>query len=403
MTPSSDSETRLGSSVRLGGIELDDEELQLRATARRIALDRYRPMAAVWDGDRTPFPIEERHRLGQLGLLGISLPEKYGGTGLPVIDSLLVIEEFAKECRPAAFQVFESNLGPAQVINQLASEEQCLRWLPSVATGEASIALGISEPDAGSAATDMTTRAVLEGDEYVLSGRKRWISNGGHAERYLVYARLDDTRGSGGIGALVVDSTAPGMTFGAQEKLMGFRGIPSCDVIFDDVRVPAEDLLVGAGGFRDLFSAFSLERLGNATMSLAIGQAALDRSLGYATERTQFGRQLVDFQSIQLTLADMLMDVQATRLLVYRAAVAAGTGLPDPLLVSLAKCTANEMAKRVSDLAMQIHGGNGYTEDYGIERLHRDAHGWAIAGGTPTMQRIRIVSELFGRSFSQRV
>ena len=161
-------------------------------------------------------------------------------------------------------------------------------------------------------------------------------------------------------------------------------------------------IVVGAGGFGTLFRAFSIERLGNSTMSLAIGQAALDRTISYVQERTQFGKQLIEFQNVQMTLADMVMQVEAARLLIYRAARTAGTGLPDPLEVSLAKCTANEMAKRVSDLAMQLHGGNGYTEEYGIERLHRDAHGWAVAGGTPSMQRIRIVSELLGRRFDQR-
>ena len=200
-----------------------------------------------------------------------------------------------------------------------------------------------------------------------------------------------------------MEADRPGVSFGARERLMGFRGIPSADVRFDDVVVPAENLVVGAGaGFATLFKAFSIERLGNSTMSLAIGQAALDRTVAYVQERTQFGKQLIEFQSVQMTLADMVLQVEAARLLIYRAARTAGTGLPDPLEVSLAKCTANEMAKRVSDLAMQLHGGNGYTEEYGIERLHRDAHGWAVAGGTPSMQRIRIVSELLGRRFDQR-
>jgi len=166
--------------------------------------------------------------------------------------------------------------------------------------------------------------------------------------------------------------------------------------------VPEENLLIGAGGFRRLFSAFSIERLGNSTMSLAIGQAALDRTIEYVQQRMQFGKPLIEFQSVQMTLADMVMDVEAARQLLYRAAHNAGTGLPNPLEVSLAKTTANEMAKRVTDLAMQLHGGNGYTEEYGTERLHRDSHGCALAGGTPTMQRIRIVSELLGRGFDQR-
>jgi butyryl-CoA dehydrogenase len=192
------------------------------------------------------------------------------------------------------------------------------------------------------------------------------------------------------------------VSFGARERLMGFRGIPSADIRFDDVIVPAENLVVGAGEFGKLFRAFSIERLGNSTMSLAIGQAAVDKTIAYVQERTQFGQPLIEFQSVQMILADMVMQVEAARLLVERAARTAGTGLPDPLEVSLAKCTANEMAKRVSDLAMQLHGGNGYTEEYGLERLHRDAHGWAVAGGTPAMQRIRIVSELLGRRFNQR-
>jgi alkylation response protein AidB-like acyl-CoA dehydrogenase len=383
-------------------VELTDEQVQLKETAARIARDRYRPKALEWDEGRQVFPDEERLFLGELGLLGISLPEEFGGSGLPIFDTLLAIEEFAKECRPAAFQVFESNTGPAQVINQLGTQEQKERWLPDVIAGKTTVALGISEPDAGSAATDMTTRAVLDGDEYVVNGVKRWISNGGYADQYLLYCRLNDEPGSRGIGALIVDATSPGFSCGIQEKLMGFRGIPSCDLVFEDVRVPAENLLIGPGGFRRLFTAFSIERLGNSTMSLAIGQTALDRSLAYAQERLQFGKSLVEFQGIQLLLAEMMREVYAARLLIYSAAIDAGTGLPDSLRVSLAKCTANEMAKRVSDLAMQVHGGNGYTEDYGIERLHRDAHGWAIAGGTPTMQRIRILSELLGRGFDQR-
>jgi butyryl-CoA dehydrogenase len=382
--------------------QLSEAQRQLKEAAARIARERYRPKAASWDEQRLAFPEEEQRMLGELGFLGISLPEAYGGNGLPIFDSLLAIEEFAKECRPAAFAVFEANTGPAQVINQLGSAEQKERWLPPVIAGEAAVALGISEPEAGSAATDMTTTARPDGEHYVLNGTKRWISNGGFATHYLVYARMNEQPGARGIGALIVEADAPGFGFGDQEKLMGFRGIPSCDLLFDDVRVPPENVLVGPGRFRDLFSAFAIERLGNSTMSLAIGQAALERSLDYVRERNQFGKPLIEFQAVQIALADMVIQVYTARMLIYNAALSAGTGLPDPLQVSLAKCSANEMAKRVSDLAMQVHGGNGYAEEYGIERLHRDAHGWAIAGGTPTMQRIRILSELLGRGFDQR-
>jgi len=249
----------------------------------------------------------------------------------------------------------------------------------------------------------MRTKARLDGDEYVINGSKRWISNGGHANEYLVYCRLSDAPGAKGIGAIRVAKGTPGFSFGAPEKLMGFRGIPSADLYFDDVRVPCDNLVIPAGGFKQLFGVFSIERLGNATMSLAIGQASLDRTKAYVQERQQFGRPLIEFQNVQMVLADMATQVEAARLLIYRAAINAGNGLPVPFEVSVAKVFANEMAKKVSDQAMQLHGGNGYSEEFGIERLHRDAHGWAIAGGTPAIQRTRIAAELLGRTFSQRV
>jgi len=384
------------------GWQADTELRELAEMARRVARERYAPRAEAWDTTREPFPHDERRYLGSLGLLGICLPERFGGSGAPLLHALVVIEELAKECRPAAFQVFEANTGPARVLALLGTQEQQSRFLPGIIAGDTSMALAISEPDAGSAATDMTTRAKYTDGDYTVNGAKRWISNGSEADFYLAYTRLNDEPGARGIGALIIEADRPGVSFGARERLMGFRGIPSADVIFDDVVVPGANLVVPAGGFAQLFRAFAIERLGNSTMSLAIGQAALDRTVAYVQERQQFGKPLIDFQAVQMALADMVLQVEAARLLIERAARHAGTGLPDPLEVSLAKCTANEMAKRVSDLAMQLHGGNGMTEEYGIERLHRDAHGWAVAGGTPTMQRIRIVSELLGRRFDQR-
>lgn len=386
-----------------GPFRLGAEQRHMQEVARQIARDRYRPRAEEWDAQRTPFPKEERLRLGELGFLGISLPEQYGGLGLPLMDSLVVIEELAKECRPAAFQVFEANTGPAQAINQIGTDEQREELLPRVISGDITIAVAISEPEAGSAATDLTTRAVRGAGGYVLNGTKRWISNGGEADFYVVYTRLSDDPGGRGIGALIVDGSSDGVSYGSPERLMGFRGIPSNDIIFDDVIVPEGNLLVGAGKFRELLASFSIERLGNSTVSLGIGQAALEKSIAYSQERRQFGKELIEFQAVQMQIADMALAVEGARVLIQRAAIEAGNGLPSPLLTSLAKCTANEMAKTVSDMAMQIHGGNGYSEEYGIERLHRDAHGWAIAGGTPTMQRTRIVSEMLGRRFDQRI
>lgn len=378
------------------------ETAEVRELAARIGRDVFLPLAERYDATHEPVSRDHRRQLGDLGLLGLAHSEEYGGSGQPLWVALAAIEELAKVCRPAAFQVFEANTGPAQVINHLATAEQKQRWLPAIITGEATMAVAISEPDAGSAATDMRTSAKLVGDRYVVNGTKRWISNGGEADQYLLYTRFSDEKGSRAIGALVVDRDTPGVSFGQPEQLMGFRGVPSADVILEDVEVPAENLVVAPGGFGSLFRVFSIERLGNATMSLALGQAALDQTAEYVQQRQQFGKDLVEFQAVQLSLADMVMQVDAARALIDRAAQRAGTSLPDPLEVSIAKATSNEMAKRVTDLAMQLHGGNGYTREYGIERMHRDAHGWAIAGGTPNMQRIRIVSEYLGRRFNQR-
>ena len=381
---------------------LTPEQEILKESTARLADEVYAAKAEAWDRDRTFMPDEERKRLGDLGLLGIGLPGAYGGGDGTLLDSLIVIEELAKRNQIAAFQAFESNTGPARAIAMLGSEAQKERFLPPVIRGSATMAISISEPDAGSAATDMTTSAVRDGDEVVINGAKRWCSGGGHAEMYLVYVRMNEQLGSRGIGAVVVEAGADGLTFGPQEKLMGFRGIPSADMFFEDVRVPAENVIVPAGGFRDLFTAFSIERLGNATMSLAIGQACLDLTAKYVEERKQFGKDIVEFQAVQLALADMVLKTEAARRLIWTAAARAGTGAPDPLDASIAKCYSNEMAKEVSDLAIQLHGGYGYSAEYGLERYHRDAHGWALAGGTPTIQRVRIVSQYLGRSFNQR-
>ncbi|MFF2847634.1 acyl-CoA dehydrogenase family protein [Streptomyces sp. NPDC058001] len=382
--------------------ELTEEQRDLKELAAKLAADRYAPHARAWDEQRTPLPDEERRRLGELGLLALTLPEEYGGGGRPLIDALIVLEELAKANPLAAWPVFEASTGPARVIHLFGTEEQKKRVLPAVAAGESTIAVSISEPDAGSAATDVATTARIEGEEVVVNGSKRWCSGAGHAEQYLVYVRFGPEPGAAGMGAVLVAKDTPGLAFGPQEHLMGHRGVGSADMFFSDVRVPVENVIIPKGGFRKLFTAFSIERLGNSTMSLAIGQTALDRTARYVQERKQFGKEIVEFQLVQAALADMVMQVEAARLLIYRAAASAGTGAPSALEASVAKAFSNEMAKKVSDLAMQLHGGYGYAGEYEIERLHRDAHGWALAGGTTTMQRTRIASEYLGRRFNQR-
>jgi alkylation response protein AidB-like acyl-CoA dehydrogenase len=382
--------------------ELSDEQNDLRQLAARLGAEQYAQHARDWDTARSPLPLDERKRLADLGLLAMTLPEEFGGGGRPLLDALIVMEELAKASPLAAWPVFEASTGPARVIDLFGSEEQRERILPAVAAGQTTIAVSISEPEAGSAATDASTRARIVGDEVVLNGTKRWCSGAGHAEQYLIYVRFGPEPGAKGMGAVLVDKDTLGIQFGPQEHHMGFRGIGSADIVLTNVRVPVENIIVSKGGFGKLFTAFSIERLGNSTMSLAIGQTALDRTARYVQERRQFGKPIAEFQMVQSALADMVVQVEAARLLIWRAAVNAGTGAPVTLEASVAKCFANEMAKKVSDLAIQLHGGYGYAEEYEVERLHRDSHGWALAGGTPSMQRVRIASEFLGRRFDQR-
>jgi butyryl-CoA dehydrogenase len=383
-------------------LDLTPEQRDLREMTARLARDRHLPHVHAWERDRESLPLDERRRLGDLGLLGICLPEEYGGGGRPLLDGLLVIEELGKVSMQGAWPVFEGVGGPARVVDLFGTEEQKQRLLPPVISGEKTIAVAISEADAGSAATDATIRARIHGDQVVINGAKRWCSGAGHAEQYLVYVRFSDKPGANGIGGIIVDKDTPGLSFGERENLMGWRGVHSADMFFDDVTVPLENIIIEEGGFKRLFTAFSIERLGNSTNSLAIAQASLEKTAAYVQERKQFGKEIIEFQTIQAQLADMVVQVEAARLLIWRAAAHAGTGAPIPLEASIAKCFANEMAKRVTDLAIQLHGGYGYSLEYDVERYHRDAHGWAIAGGTPTIQRMRIASEYLGRRFDQR-
>jgi butyryl-CoA dehydrogenase len=213
---------------------------------------------------------------------------------------------------------------------------------------------------------------------------------------------MSDAAGAAGIGAVYVEAGTPGMTFGARERLMGFRGVPSADVHFDDCAVPARNVVVGAGGFRRLMEAFDLERCGNATMALAQASAALDDALAYVQERRQFGKPIVEFQAVQLRLAEMRMRVDAARLLIWRAAANAERGLPSALDSSVAKCYANEIAREVCGHAVQVLGGYGYSREYPMERRLRDAWGWGIAGGAIDIQKVNIVAAMVGRRFDQR-
>lgn len=381
---------------------LTDEQQRFKATIRDVARSEIRPHAQEWDRAAIPLPDGPRRKLAELGLVGITLPEAVGGSGAPLLYAVLAIEELARESQTAAWPVFEAAVGPARVIELFGTPEQRERWLPRIVRGDATMALAISEAHAGSAATDLSTCVEQVDGGLIVNGSKQWCSGAGHADDYLVYARTAEAPGSRGIGAIVVPSDAPGLTFGPRRLHMGCRGIPHADMFFDDCRVPADFFITPTGGFRQLFAAFSIERVGNAAMSLGLASSCLDRVAEYVKQRHQFGRPLMDFQAVQLTLADMLMRTDAARLLVWRAAANAGNGIPDTLESSVAKCYANETARFVADAALNLMGATGYSTDESIERHVRDSYGWAIAGGTTTMQRIRITSELLGARFDQR-
>jgi alkylation response protein AidB-like acyl-CoA dehydrogenase len=382
--------------------QLTDEQRALQETARHYARSRL-PSIATHCEETNHAPDKELVReYAEMGFLGINVPEELGGLGLGNLEALLVLEEFGKVSSAVAFPVFESCVGPVRAIERFGSESLKRRVVPAVCRGEVQVAVSMSEPQAGSALTDLVTRAERRDEEIVINGTKRWCSGGGHADGYVVYCRMSEDEGAKGIGAVYVEKDTPGMTFGRPENLMGFRGVPSSDIYFDECVVPADNVVVPAGGFRKLMEAFDLERCGNATMALAQASGALEDVVHYVQERRQFGKPLIDFQAVQIRLAEMQMRVEAARLLIHRAAANAQHGLPSILDSSLAKCYANEIAREVCGHAVQLMGGYGYSREYPMERRLRDAWGWGIAGGAVDIQKVNIAGAMVGRRFDQR-
>jgi butyryl-CoA dehydrogenase len=381
---------------------LTEEQRALQETARKYARERLPEFARHCEEHDEAPPHELVREFAEMGFLGINVAEKYGGLGLGNVEALLVIEELAKVSGAVAFPVFESCVGPVRAIEHFASESLRQRVIPAVCRGETMVAVSMSEPNAGSALTDLTTRGEVRGDAVVLNGTKRWCSGGGHADGYVVYCRLSDDPGPKGIGAVYVEKDTPGMTFGARERLMGFRGVPSSDIYFDNCAVPADNVVVPAGGFKKLMEAFDLERCGNATMALAQASGALEDVIAYVQERKQFGKPIVEFQAVQIRLAEMRMRVDAARLLIHRAAANAEKGLPSILESSMAKCFANEISREVCGHAVQLMGGYGYSREYPMERRLRDAWGWGIAGGAIDIQKVNIAAAMVGKRFDQR-
>jgi alkylation response protein AidB-like acyl-CoA dehydrogenase len=315
---------------------------------------------------------------------------------------VLVIEEVARACGVTGRIVVEGNVGAVGALARYGTEAQKRRYFPWVLEGEKP-AIAITEPEAGSAATDMTTRAEATDGGYRLTGHKRWITGAGTSRLYLVYARFGDTPGDEGIGGLLVERDTPGFRIGPREPMMGLRGIPEGQLHFDGCVVGREQLLVGPGdGFKKLMRAYNGQRLGAATVALGLAQGAYERALAYATERRQFGRPIAEFQGIRWKLADMAVKIDAARLLIHRAAARAGHDFPEALEAAKAKTFAAEIAQEVTSQALQIHGALGYSRTVPLERMARDARMFAIGGGTLEMMRNLIADRLLPSRVSWR-
>jgi alkylation response protein AidB-like acyl-CoA dehydrogenase len=374
---------------------LTSEQEAIRARARALADQHFRERAARWD-EREEYPWDNVKQLVEAGLMGMTIPPAYGGQGKPLLNLVLAIEQVARVCGVTGRILVDSNLGAVGAIVEYGSEAQKRKYLPRVVQGDKP-AIAITEPGAGSAASDLETRAEPSGDAWTLTGTKRWITGAGVSQTYVVFCRFDGIPGPEGIGALIVEAGTPGLAVTRRERAMGMRGIPEGEVVFDRCRVPRENLLLPAGGFKRLMVAYNGQRLGAATVALGLAQGALEAAVRYAGEREQFGRPIGHFQGLRWMIADMAIQVEAARQVVYRAAANAGHGLPDMIEAAMAKTLASETAARVTNDALQVFGASGYSRDLPLERMVRDARMFTIAGGTVQMMRNMVAGAWLGR------
>ena len=380
--------------------DLTDSQRETQQRAREIATNRIAPRAAHWD-ESEEYPWENTRILAEAGFMGMNIPEEFGGPARPLIEAVLVVEEMARACGITGRIVVDSNMGVVGAIVKYGTEEQKKKYLPMVLQGDKP-AIVITEPEAGSAATDMTTRAVLDGDEYILNGKKKWITGAGVSHINLVFARVVHGGDEQGIGALIVELGTEGFRVGERAFMMGLRGIPESEEIFENCRVPRENLVTV--GFGRLMAAYNAQRVGAGTVALGIAEGAFAQAVEYARERHQFGRPISEFQGLQWMLADGRIQLDAARLLLHRAAVQQDpkTGFPDVHLAAVAKTFSAEASIRVTNDALQIFGAAGYSRNLPIERMARDVRMFTIGGGTTQAQRNVIAAGVFGRKFSQR-
>ncbi|MEU8134557.1 acyl-CoA dehydrogenase [Streptodolium elevatio] len=373
---------------------IGEEHDMLRDSVRALAEAKIAPYAADVD-EQGRFPQEALDALTANDLHAVHIPEEYGGSGADALATVIVIEEVARVCASSSLIPAVNKLGTMPLILS-ASEELKKQYLAPVARGEAMFSYCLSEPEAGSDAAGMKTRAVRDGDFYVLNGVKRWITNAGVSEYYTVMAVTDPEKRSRGISAFVVEKSDEGVSFGAPEKKLGIKGSPTREVYLDNVRIPASRMIGDEGtGFSTAMATLDHTRVTIAAQALGIAQGALDYAKGYVTERKQFGKPVADFQGVQFMLADMAMKLEAARALTYQAAAKSQRNDPDLTFHgAAAKCYASDAAMEITIDAIQLLGGYGYTRDYPVERMMRDAKITQIYEGTNQVQRIVMARNL---------
>ncbi|MFN3261591.1 MAG: 3-sulfinopropanoyl-CoA desulfinase [Pikeienuella sp.] len=371
---------------------LSADQTALRDRARALAERAAAPLAA--ETDRTEsYPWAVVEAMTAEGFMGQTVPEALGGPGRSYFDTVLLIEEMARVCGVSGRIAVEGNMGAVGAIIAYGSEAQRRLAAEHVLSGDKPAIL-ITEPDAGSAATEMTTTARREGADWVLEGKKHWITGGGVSRLHLIFARVVENGEEKGIGGFIALKGEKGLVIGDREPTMGLRGIPETEVRFEGLRLGAERLIAPPEGLRrgfaGLMNAYNAQRVGAATVALGIARGAYETALAFAKRREQFGRPIAEFQGLQWILADMGMKIDAARLMIWRAALSAeatGTGFPDPLLAAQAKIMASEMAVEVTNAALQLHGAAGYSRRNPVERMVRDARMFTIGGGTAQMLR----------------
>ncbi len=385
--------------------ELSKERKALSARAREFAKGVVSPRAAEVDRSEA-YPWDTVNQMREAGFIGMTVPEAYGGSGLTFLDAVLVIEEMAKACGVTGRIAVECNMGAISAIMAYGSEQQKKLAADLVLSGDKP-AICITEPEAGSAANEMTTRADKRGDRYVINGMKHWITGGGVSRLHLIFARLfEDGEEQGIAGFIALRDDDDGLVIGDREPTMGLRGIPETKVHFRDLTLGADRIVVPPQGvkrgFGGLMDAYNSQRVGAATVPLGIAAGAYELALDFVQKREQFGRPIAEFQGLQWMLADMAIGLDAARLMVHRAAASGGeAGFPDPRLAAEAKIFSAETAIKVTNDALQLHGAAGYSRARPLERMVRDARMFTIGGGTAQVLRNLVASQVLGRRFPQ--